>query len=329
MMNMTTTTIFDKTDKVKPYTYPHLIKYADAINASFWLPEHFTYDRDVLNFKVDLSDNERQIITRCMLAISQVENKVKTFWGRIDIRMPKTEIAIVGATFAHNEAIHMNTYDKLLGLLGLYDEFEKIDTIPCLQGRTKYLVKYLEGINSRSDKEFTKSLILFTLLIENVSLFSQFLIVSSFYKYKNVMTNFNSVIGATAREENLHGMFGSELIRIIRTEHPEWFDLEMETKIRRNVNKALKAEFEIIDWMFEDGELAFLPKDSIKEYLKQRFNNSLDQLGYDPEFTVTPELLEPTNFLEVQLKATPSFDFFNEKSTNYQSDSSFDEKEMW
>ena len=321
--------IFEAGRAIKPYEHPHLIKYAHAIHESFWTPEHFTYDRDVNDYLVKLNTTEQDILKKAMLAIGVIENKVKTFWARIDMRMPKTEIAIVGHTFAGNEVIHQLTYEKLLTLLGLEDEFDKVIDIPCMQGRSDYLTKYLQGVYSKSNKEFTKSLILFTLLVENASLFSQFLIVSSFKKHKNILSNFNSVISATAREENLHAKFGEELIKIICSENPEWFDEEMESKIRRNVRKALVAETEVLDWIFEKGELDFLPKESIIEYLKSRFNKSLNQIGYSNEFEINDKLLEPTEFLEVQLMASSSFDFFNEKSTDYSQNTAFDEEDLW
>lgn len=321
--------IFDERKNIQPYEYPHLLNYMKAIQHSFWLPEHFTYDRDVLDFKTKLSDNEREIIKKSMLSIGVVENKVKTFWARIDMRMPKSEIASVGHTFASNEVIHQMTYQKLLELLGLEEEFSRIQDIPCMEGRGEYLSKYLQGLYSRSNKEFTKSLILFTLLVEDVSLFSQFLIVSSFKKYKNILSNFNSIIGATAREETIHAKFGEELINIIRKDFPEWFDSDMENKIRRNINKALKAEIEVLNWIFENGELDFLPKDNIIEFLKDRFNQSLNKIGYENEFEINEELLKPTLFLDIQIKATSSFDFFNEKSTDYSQNIAFDEDNIW
>lgn len=322
--------IFDKRDTIKPYEYPNLTFFDNAIRESFWTPDHFTYDRDVLDYKVKLNETERDILKKSMLAIGVVENKVKTFWARIDMRMPKTEIANVGHTFAANEVVHQKTYEKLLSLLGLDDEFDRINEVPCMQGRSEYLTKYLTGVHSKSNKEFTKSLILFTLLVENASLFSQFLIVSSFKKYKNILTNFNTVIGATAREENLHAKFGEELINIIRRENPEWFDGEMEEKIKRNVRKAYKAEVGVLNWIFEKGELEFLPKKSIEEYLKYRFNKSLRQIGYTDEFELNEELLEYSNYLDVQLTASTSFDFFSEKSTDYSlKNSNFDGDDMW
>jgi len=324
-----TKNIFEKRENIQPYEYPHLLKYAKAIQESFWTPDHFTYDRDIQDFKVRLSIVEQDIIKKAMLAIGVVENKVKTFWARIDMRMPKTEIADVGHTNAGNEVIHKMAYEKLLNLLGLGDEFAKVQDIPCMQGRAVYLGRYLQGVHSKSNKEFTKSLILFTLLVENASLFSQFLIVSSFNKYKNILVNFSSVISATAREENIHAKFGIELINIIKDENPQWFDKEMEDKIRRNIQKAFTAESEVLDWIFEKGELDFLPKKTCLEYLKHRFNESLKLMGYEKEFEVDELILEPSNFLEVQLLATSSSDFFNEKLVDYSQNTAFNEEDIW
>lgn len=309
--------IFEPRENIQPYEYEHLLKYADAIHESFWIPKHFTYDRDVREFRSNLTDSEREVVKRSMLSIGVVENKVKSFWARIDNRMPKVEISDVGHTFAGNEVIHRRAYELLLNMLGLGKEFETVLEVPCMKDRSRYLTKYLSGISSRSDKEFTKSLILFTLLVENCSLFSQFLILASFNKYKNLLNNFNSVVTATGKEESIHGQFGAELIKIIREENPEWFDQEMEDKIRRSVLKAYKAEAGVLDWIFESGELDFLPKDVVQEYLKSRFNKSLVMIGYSEEFEVDQDKLALTGFFERSVKSSISFDFFNEKSSEY------------
>lgn len=321
--------IFDKREKIQPYEYPHLINYSTAIQDAFWNVRHFTYDSDVRDFKVELTDLERDVVEKCMLSIGVVENKVKSFWARIEQRMPKTEIADVGFTFAGNEVVHRQTYAKTLSLLGLEHRFEHISEIPAIKDRIQYLNKYLEGVSSRSNKEFTKSLILFTLLVENSSLFSQFLIMSAFSKYKNVMKNFSKVINATAREEILHGKFGSELINIIREENPEWFDDEMEQKTRRAVRKAFEAEMKVLDWIFEQGELDFISKEEVGEFLKSRLNNSLNQIGYSNEYEVSEDLLKKSDYMERMLLATQDIDFFDGKSADYNESTAFTEESLW
>jgi len=321
--------IFEKREKIQPYEYPNLLNYAKAIHKAFWHVDHFTYESDVRDFKVELTPVERDIVEKSMLSIGVVENKVKSFWARLDQRMPKTEISDVGYTFAGNEVVHRLTYAQTLDLLGLQDRFESIGEVPEIRDRIKYLNKYLEGVSSRSNKEFTKSLILFTLLVENSSLFSQFLIMSSFSKYKNVLKNFSKVINATAREEILHGKFGSELVNIIRQENPEWFDDEMEQKTRRAVRKAFDAELKVLEWIFEKGELDFISKAEIAEFLKSRLNNSLNQIGYSNEFEVSDILLEKSNYMEIMLLATQDIDFFDGKSSDYNESTAFTEEALW
>lgn len=311
--------IFESRDTIKPYEYPELIDYAEAIIDAHWQVKEFKthLKLDMLEFNTKLNPIEQEAIKRAMLAISHVEHAVKSFWARLDMRLPKPEVSFVGSTFAGNEVVHSFAYAELLKQLGLDEDFKSLMEIPAISDRTKYLKKYLSNLNSRSDKEWTKSLILFTLLVENVSLFSQFLIISSFSKYKNTLKTIHKVINATAREEILHGKFGARLVNIIKEENPDWFDEEMEDKIRRNARKAFNAEMKVLDWIFEQGELEFLPRTHIDEFLKLRFNNSLNLMGYSDEYEVDEQLLEKSNYLTNMLTATADFDFFDQRSVDY------------
>jgi ribonucleoside-diphosphate reductase beta chain len=84
------------------------------------------------------------------------------------------------------------------------------------------------------------------------------------------------VVEATSKEEQIHGLFGIDLINVIKEEHPEWFGPDYNTKVTKACEKAFAAESNIVDWIFENGELDFLPKHVIKEFIKNRFNNSLN-----------------------------------------------------
>jgi ribonucleoside-diphosphate reductase beta chain len=311
--------IFEPRHTIKPYEYPELVTFAEAIIDSHWQVKEFRSQlrTDQLDFNTKLSDVEREAVKRSMLAISHVEHAVKTFWARLDMRIDKPEVAFVGSTFAGNEVVHSFAYSELLKQLGLDDDFKTLMDIPAISDRTKYLKKYLEGVNSRSNKEFTKSLILFTLLVENVSLFSQFLIISAFSKYNNKLKTIHKIINATAREEIIHGKFGGTLVNIIKRENPEWFDDEMEDKIRRNARKAFQAEMKVLDWIFEHGELDFLPRSAVNEFLKLRFNESLVLIGYTPEYEVDDSQLQYSDYLTNMLISTTDFDFFDQRSIDY------------
>ena len=112
-------------------------------------------------------------------------------------------------------------------------------------------------------------------------------------------------------------MFGIELINIIKHEHPEWFDASHRETVRTMCIEAYQAESAIIDWIFEKGELEFLPKDQIKEFIKQRLNNSLRSIGMSAVFSVDEAILEKTEWFNDEVIATKHVDFFDKRSVNY------------
>lgn len=309
--------IFKKRVNFKPFEYPQLIPYADSINKSYWLVSEFNFTEDIQDFKVRLSKAERSVIERAMLAISQIETNVKTYWADLYKRLPKPEVAVVGMTFAESEVRHERAYAQLLEVLGLNDKFEEILEVPAIKGRVNYLTKYLDGTRSKDDRVYTKTILLFSMFIEHVSLFSQFLIIMAFNKEKNLLKGISNVVEATSLEEQVHGLFGAEIINIIRAEHPDWFDDEMTEIINSACMKAFKAECEIVDWMYEEGDLDFLPKDIVKEFIKNRFNIVLKNGKFDPVFEVDSNLLESTEWFEVQLISVKEDDFFNKTSNAY------------
>lgn len=302
---------------LKPYEYPSLAEYKEAIQHSYWLHTEFNYTSDIHDFKVNVTDIERNAIKNCMLAIAQVEVSVKTFWGDLYHRMPKPEIGSVGYTFAESEVRHHDAYSHLLEILGLNNEFEKIKDIGPLMQRVDYLTKNNVLAKTGSDKDYTLSLLLFSLFIEHVSLFSQFLIIMSFNKYKNIFKGMSNAIEATSKEEQIHGLFGIELINVIREEQPQWFDEDMERLVLEACREAYRSEEIVIDWIYEQGDLDFMPKYLVKEFVKNRLNNSLESVGYERIFDVDLEAVEKTDWFDDEVVATKHVDFFVKRSINY------------
>lgn len=217
----------------------------------------------------------------------------------------------------NSEVRHKDAYAQLLRILGLENEFQTVIEIPAIKNRISYLAKYLDGTRSKENKMYTKSVLLFSLFIEHVSLFSQFLIMMSFNKEKNLFKGISNVVEATSKEEEIHGNFGSELINIIKEENPEWFDEEFEALIVSACHKAYAAECGILDWIFENGELSFLSKDTIKHFIQNRFNNSLNRIGMKSVFEVDFTEIEKTLWFDVEILSTKEGDFFYKKSIDY------------
>jgi ribonucleoside-diphosphate reductase beta chain len=309
--------IFDKRVAFKPFEYKDAVAYKEAIQHSYWLVSEWNFLSDVHDFNTKLDEVERLVLKRTLLAISQIEVAVKKFWGKLGDKLPKAEFEQVGAVFSANEVIHSDSYSHLLEILGLNDEFDDLLQNPVIQGRVDYLTKYLKGAAENSNEGFTLTLTLFSLFIENVSLFSQFLIVKSFNKFKQTLKDIDNVINATRYEEEVHALFGVYLIKIIKKENPEWFNDEFYDKVYRACRKAFEAESKIIEWIFAQGELPFQSKESVIEFIKKRFNDSVKLIGGKKVFDVDRKLLKESEWFYEDTKAELSTDFFHKKPVAY------------
>lgn len=309
--------IFKPRRNLKPYEYPEFDKYKEAIQHSYWLFSEFNYTSDVQDYKVHVSPSERSAIKNSMLAISQIEVDVKTFWSNLYGRLPKPELANVGASFAESEVRHSDAYSNLLELLGLNSEFEKIDDIPELANRIKYLKKHNDYATTGEDRDYLVAVMIFSSIIEHISLFSQFLIIMSFNKERNMFKGMANAIKATSKEENLHGEFGIELVNTVKQEKPEWFDKEWETTMYETMSEAHEAEMKLLDWIFEEGELDFLSKYTVQEYIKNRMNNALSSIGLERVFEVDEKELEKTDWFDLETVSTAHNDFFDSRAVNY------------
>jgi len=311
------TNIFEKRINLKPYEYPELNEYVDAIRHSYWIHSEFNFTSDIQDFKTRLTIVEQNAIKNTMLAISQIEVAVKSFWGEIYNKMPKPEIGSVGATFAESEVRHHDAYSHLLEILGLNNEFKHLKKKPVIMRRVHYLETALKNAKSEDNQEYAESILLFSLFIEHVSLFSQFLIIMAFNKHKNMLKGVSNVVEATSKEEQIHGDFGIDIIRIIKDENPTWFGEEHSAIVRELCKEAFISESKLVDWIFEAGELEFLPKDVINEFIKNRFNNSLESIGIEKVFDVNETLLAQTEWFDDEIIGTKHGDFFVKRSVNY------------
>ncbi len=312
-----TAPVFTVRRTLKPYEYPDLMKYRKAVTNSYWLVDHWTFQSDVQDFKVNMTPTYRSIVCNALLAISQVEVAVKMFWVRLGDRFRKPEFAFIGVTFGESEVRHAESYSHLLEVLDLNREFSKIADVPAIRGRVGYLSDALATSPQASDREYVFTLALFALFVENVSLFGQFYVVQAFHKHLQVLKDVDNVIQATRKEETVHALFGIELINLVRAQRPEWFDAAFYTAIAAACRKAYTAELAIIDWIFEAGEPSFLPKSSVVALIESRFNAGLEAIGGRPLFTVDPVAAAHTAWFEEEQHADVSTDFFHKRPVTY------------
>jgi ribonucleoside-diphosphate reductase beta chain len=323
--------IFEEQIARKPNHYKWTEEFINAMHNGHWTDKEFNFQSDVQDFKVNMTDTEREMITRSLSAIAQIEVAVKTFWAKVGENLPHPSIIDLGYVMANIEVIHNNAYERLLEVLEMEHIFEENLKLDIIQNRVKYLRKYLHKYYKDAKKQYVYSLILFTLYVENVSLFSQFYTINYFSRFKNLLKDTSQQVAYTSREELIHALVGIKLVNTIREEYPELFDDELIERIRSECVEAYNAECKIIDWSVNGYESEHLSADIVKNFLRNRFNDSLKQIGIAPVFEdVNKALLEKTSWFDEDVLGTQMTDFFFARDTGYtKKGQCFDQSELF
>lgn len=322
--------IFEEQVARKPDNYPWTQEFIRAMHDGFWTHREFNFQSDIQDFKVTLNEEEREMIVRALSAIGQIEISVKTYWAKLGDNLPVPSLIDLGYVLANTEVIHGDAYERLLEVLGIEDIFEKNLELDIIKGRVNYLKKHTHKFHADNRKQFVYSLILFTLFVENVSLFSQFYTISWFGKFKNVLKDTNKQVEYTSREEQIHALVGIKIINTIRKQYPELFDKELEEKVLHETQQAIKYESEIVEWMINGFKHENLNQAVLIEFIKNRMNDSLKQIGFKKIFTIDKELLKKTKWFDEQVMGNNATDFFHSRPVEYsKKNQSFAEEDLF
>ena len=322
--------IFEEQISRKPNRYPWTEDFIESMHNGFWTHKEFSFKSDVQQFKVKLTDQEREIIIRCLSAIGQIEVAVKTFWAKLGENLPHPALQDLGYVMANTEVIHNNAYERLLTVLELENVFEENLKLEWIQGRVKYLKKYTHRFYKDHKKQYLYAIILFTLFVENVSLMSQFYIINWFARNKNVLKDTDQQVKYTRNEENIHALVGMKIINTIREEYPELFDKELEERVLSEAVEAYESEAKIIDWMVNGIEEEGLSAAHLKEFIKERINESLRGISFKPAFETNSELLKDITWFNEELLGNNMTDFFHSRPVEYSKKSqSFSESDLF
>lgn len=314
--------IFEKNLHIDP-EYQSLEKYVHIMYRGFWTPakyEKLIAEVDAPHFFNKMSESDREAIRRCILAVSIVEDKVKTYWSTLALDLPQTIIGDVGGLFGQSEVTHRRSYHSLAEILGV--DTNNIDQYVALKGRVDYLNKYLENDPKIiGKKRILKKLVLFTSLVERCSLFSQFYILMSFAKHNKGLKSISALQESTAIEEVCHYSFGIDVINIIKKQFPQLWDEYFVELVSKNIQMAYEAELNLIDWFFENGVPDHLTKEEVVNFLNDNFNVVCNDLGLDLHFEVNETLYEEkSSWFRRKVFMTTEADFFDNNVSGYASE---------
>lgn len=324
--------LFDAQISRKPNSYPWTQEIIDALWTSHWTPNEFNFRSDYAQFHSELNDQERGVVVRTLAAIGQIEIAVKRFWGDLGKHFPHPSMTDMGFVMANNEVIHNQAYEKLLDVLRLQDAFDEALKEPVVAGRVEYLRKYLDRVYEDDRKQYIYAIILFTLFVENTSLFGQFYTIMHFNRFQNVLKDTAQQVQYTRNEEALHAKAGILLINTLRAEYPEYFDAELEERVVEECANALLHEGKIIDWMLEDFEGKAISPQILKVFIKNRLSKAMQEIEF-PTLELTPEeleLLPKTSWMDEETMGATQTDFFQKRPVEYaKAHRTYDEDELF
>lgn len=309
--------LFEEQVARKPDHYPWTKDFIDAIWSGFWTPEEFNFSSDYSQFKTEMTTQEREVLVRALSAIGQIEVAVKTFWANLGDNLPHPSIRDLGYAMGNSEVIHNMAYEKLLDVLGITDVFEKNLENPIIAGRVQYLRKYLKKVYKDDRKQYIYAITLFTLFVENVSLFSQFYIILHMNKNKAILKDTAQQVKYTRNEEMLHAQCGIKLINTMREEYPELFDEELQLRIAEEIQAAIAYESNVIRWILDGYEEKGLSSEILIEFIKKRMVESLEAIGFDHGVTYDNALVKETTWFDEGLYGTNMVDFFQGRPVDY------------
>jgi ribonucleoside-diphosphate reductase beta chain len=108
------------------------------------------------------------------------------------------------------------------------------------------------------------------------------------------------------------------------------FDEELEARITAEAHEAFKAESKIVDWMINGIQENGLSAPILKEFIKNRINQSMTQIGFKSPFEIDQNMLESTVWFDEELFGNNMTDFFHSKDTGYsKKNQSFSEDDLF
>ena len=267
--------LFDERIAYKPFEYPEYytegwLKQAQA----FWLHTEIPMSGDVKDWNEKLTDSEKNLVGNILLGFAQTECAVSDYWTQKVVGwFPKHEIQQMAMMFGSQETIHAVAYSYLNETLGLED-FEAFLQDEATMQRFNNLVSY-EGTDKIG---IGKSLAIFSAFAEGVSLYSAFAVLYSF-QLRNLLKGIGQQMKWSVRDESLHSKMGCRLFKHMCQEDPGLLQ-DCKKDIINAAEAMLKAEERYIDKMFEQGDIENLKAYDLKQFIRKRLNEKINELGY-------------------------------------------------
>ena len=271
-----------QTPKTTPtYDYPAAVLAAETQADIFWLPTEPKVEKDLHCIKTELTEAELHgVMTTLKLFTLYEQVAGNEYWGgRFKRMFPRPDFRRMALAFANVEINeHSPFYQRVDELLGLNtDEFYNSFTDdPVLKARMDFLDEVISG------EDDLASIAIFS-MVEGAILYSSFAFLMSFQANgKNKIANIHAGLTFSVKDENLHSEGGAWAFRTLLAEREEegyTGHMNLYHKIYLAAEKIKEHEFNIIEKIYELGDISGIKEEDLKAFVERRIELCLRQLG--------------------------------------------------
>jgi ribonucleoside-diphosphate reductase beta chain len=83
------------------------------------------------------------------------------------------------------------------------------------------------------------------------------------------------------------------------------------------VKESIEIEEQILDWIFEEGDVDILSKKDLSNFIKFRVDESLNKIGLPSQYFISAEQYRPMRWFEEEVFANSLDDFFAKRPVDY------------
>ena len=305
------TTLLNAPSIYKPFNYPWAFEAWETQQKVHWLPDEVPLADDVKDWKYNLSESERHLMTQIFRFFTQSDIEVNNCYMKhyAQVFQP-TEVQMMLSAFSNMETIHVAAYSHLLDTIGMpeteYSAFLKY-------GQMKDKYDYMSQFGVKTKEDIATTLAVFGGFTEGLQLFASFAILLNFPRFGK-MKGMGQIVTWSVRDETLHTNSIIKLFRTFISENPEIWTEELKSRIYNACATIVHLEDAFIDLAFELGGIEGLTARQVKQYIRYIADRRLLQLGMKEIYLTETN---PLPWLDEILNGVEHANFFENRVTEY------------
>ncbi len=319
---------------LRPMKYPQFFQlYRDSLK-NIWTTDEIDFSIDYEHLRDKIPEREAHMIRRIVAFFATADNLVAhnlvlNFYKHVN--SPEYRMFLGKQLF--DEMLHVETYLLLVDnyipdLEERKEAFDAYKTIPSVKKKADFCFKYMDSIDTLDklddegkQKQFLRNLICFAACVEGLFFFGAFAYVY-YLRSKGLLPGLATATNWVFRDESMHIEGAMEVVKVIRTEYPHFFDESLTHDVYAMIDEAIQVELEFCDDALSQG-VSGLSHNLMKEYLEYCADQRLVQLGFAKKFNSK----NPFSFMVLQ-DVQPLTNFFEKRVTEYQKGLSHKKEEI-